>query len=99
MDQVCCHGNGQDRYARKDEQDRSAGYREDRHHNDSDEAKNDEEIIFDNERFCESFKVKKQHYSNVMICCVSHFHFLYISFHSLFHLHRTMVTSHHQNMF
>lgn len=38
MDQVCCHGNEQDRYARKDVQDRSIGYREDMHHNDSDEA-------------------------------------------------------------
>ena len=47
MDQVCCHGNGQDRYACKDVQDRSVGYREDMHRNDSDEAKNNEEIIFD----------------------------------------------------
>ena len=46
MDQVCCHGNEQDRYARKDVQDRSVGYREDMHHNDSNEAKNNEKIIF-----------------------------------------------------
>ena len=46
MDQVCCHGNEQDRYAHKDVQDRSVGYREDMHHNDSDEAKNNEKIIF-----------------------------------------------------
>ena len=46
MGQVCCHGNEQDRYARKDVQDRSVGYREDMHHNDSDEAKNNEKIIF-----------------------------------------------------
>ena len=46
MDQVCFHGNEQDRYARKDVQDRSVGYREDMHHNDSDEAKNNEKITF-----------------------------------------------------
>ena len=46
MDQVCCHGNEQDRYACKDVQDRSVGYREDMHHNDTDEAKNNEKIIF-----------------------------------------------------
>ena len=47
MGQVCCHGNRQDRYACKDVQDHSVGYREDMHHNGSDEAKNNEEIIFD----------------------------------------------------